>query len=220
MKVVAGLVLAAVLSSASWQAKAWGVGVRAGTQGVGADVGFLLNDDWSIRLGYSALQWDRSVDVTEINYDARLKLSNLSALVEWHPFGPFRLSAGIVPNRNRIGIGGLPPDTEYRINGTVYQASEIAFFRGEVFTGRRVAPYLGVGYGVVARRGLNFYADLGAMYQSSPRAELQAACSATLAAGRCAQLQSDVLNEQRQLSERINNFKWLPVVNVGVTIGF
>ena len=202
------------------QAQAWGLGVRAGTQGVGADVGFPLSESWSLRLGASVMKWDRGVNVTDVRYDGQLRLENVSALVEWHPIGPFRVSAGIVPTRNRIQVRGEPIQTIYRINGTTYDADELRDLRGELRTGRSVAPYLGVGYGIVAKRGVNLYADLGAMWQGSPRASLAASCGPTITQTRCLQLQSDVRAEQRQLADNVRNFKWFPVVNLGVTIGF
>lgn len=210
----------AICGVAANPAQAWGVGVRGGTQGLGADLGVPLNDDWSMRFGVSAFNWDRSLDVTDVRYDARLRLQNLSALVEWHPIGPFRLSAGVVPTRNRIDVRGEPVDTRYRINGTFYDAVEIRDLRGEIRTGRSLSPYVGLGYGVVARRGFNIYADVGATYQGRPRAELSVGCGPTLTAQRCAQLQSDVAAEQGELASRVRNFKWFPVVNIGVTIGF
>jgi hypothetical protein len=168
----------------------------------------------------SGLNWDRAVDVTDVRYEGTLKLRSLSALVEWHPIGPFRLSAGIVPTRNRIQVRGQPLQTTYRINGTSYDAAEIRDLSGEIRTGKSVAPYLGVGYGIVARRGFNLYADVGAMYQGSAEARLSAACGATATTQRCQQLQSDVQAEQRQLAAKVSNWKWFPVVNLGVTFGF
>jgi hypothetical protein len=202
------------------QAHAWGLGVRAGAQGLGADLGLPLGDDWSLRFGVSAFDWNRSLNVTDVRYDAKLRLQNASALLEWHPLGPFRLSAGIVPTRNRIEVRGEPIDTRYRINGTVYDAAEIRDLRGEIRTGRSLAPYIGLGYGIVARRGFNVYIDLGAIYQGSPTARLSAGCGPSLTVERCAQLKRDVRAEQRELAASVRNFKWFPVANVGVTIGF
>lgn len=216
--IVAGALLLCGLGAQ--QAHAWGLGARAGTQGLGADLGLPLNEDWSLRFGVSALDWHRSLNVTDVRYDAKLRLQNVSALVDWHPLGPFRLSAGIVPTRNRIEVRGEPLDTRYSINGTVYDAAEIRDLRGEIRTGRSLAPYVGLGYGIVARRGFNFYVDLGAIYQGSPTAKLSAGCGLSLTVDRCAQLQNDVLAEQRDLAASVRNFKWFPVANIGVTIGF
>ena len=214
------LLLPLVLSLAAPPSMAFGFGVRAGTQGLGGDLGFTLGDDWSLRLGYAQWKYDRTLTITDIDYDATLKLANASALLEWHPWGPFRLTAGIVGTRNRISVNGLPLDTQYRINGTVYAASEIANLGGTVRVGKSVAPYVGFGYGIVARSGVNFYADLGVMYQGAPRAELSAACAASLTTERCTRLRSDVLAEQAQLANKVRNFKWYPTLNLGLTLGF
>lgn len=85
-------------------------------------------------------------------------------------------------------------------------------------SGRSLAPYLGVGYGNVARAGVNFYFDLGIMFMGSPKASLSASCS--LSAAQCAQLRDDLNAEQARLESDLNRFKYYPVANVGITIGF
>ncbi len=61
--------------------------------------------------------------------------------------------------------------------------------------------------------GVNFYFDLGVMFQGNPKASLSAACGPSLSA-------ANVAAEAIDLQNSINNFKYYPVINVGVTIGF
>ncbi len=78
------------------------VGVRAGTNGVGADIGWGIAPTLSARVGYSWLD-NYSVDVntTDVNYNGKLKISSVSGLLDWSPLGPFRLTAGIVGGNNK-----------------------------------------------------------------------------------------------------------------------
>jgi len=198
---MAGLALAAAGS-----AQAAGIGARVGTTGLGADVAWDLAPTLSARLGYSAgtVNHDVSTDLT--NYHGKLKLSNLNTFLDFAPLGPlFRISGGFIFNDNKFDV-----NTD-QVNG-----SSIS---GTVKPSKSAAPYLGIGYGRVSGTGVNFYADLGVMYQGSPKATLTANCG-TLSAGQCSTLQSQAASEQAQLEDKLKNAKYYPVLNIGLTIGF
>lgn len=220
MKWMNAAALAAVLGLAG-SAHAAGVGVRVGTTGVGADLGVRLLPTLSARVGYSGLSVGTDVDVTDIDYDADLKLANLSLLLDFSPLpGPFRITGGLVLNDNKVDVTGRPTNGSYRINGTTYPAATVGSLAGTVKSGNRAAPYIGVGYGNVAGFGVNVYFDVGVMYQGSPSASLAATCGAAVPGAVCSQLQSDVAAEARRLQSDIERFKWYPVASIGVTIGF
>jgi hypothetical protein len=83
-----------------------------------------------------------------------------------------------------------------------------------------MAPYPGVGHGNVARLGVNFYFDIGVMLQGSPRVTLTAQCGPSLPAAQCTQFNEDVVAERQKVGDKVNKYKWYPVVNVGITVGF
>jgi hypothetical protein len=199
------ILLAATLLAATGAAQAAGVGVRAGTLGLGADIAWSVAPTLSARLGYSRLAWDRDVSTDSVRYDGELKLSNFNALLDFSPLGPFRLTGGVILNNNR-----------YEANG-VANAGTVS---GDVKTGRRAAPYLGIGYGNVSGAGVNFYADLGVMFMGAPKATLSATCNPAVGAAACTAFQNDIAAEQARLEDRLKRFKYYPVLNVGVTIGF
>lgn len=204
MKRVLFFAAALVVSAA---AQAAGIGLRAGTTGVGADVAWGIAPTVSARLGYSALKWGYDVDTSNASYDGDLKLSNLSGLLDFHPLGPsFRFTGGLIFNDNKYEATGRPSG----IPGS---------FNASVEPGRRAAPYLGIGWGNVAGAGVNFYADLGVMFMGSPKARLNANC-AGLSASQCTSLQSQVAAEQSRLEDELKRFKAYPVLNLGLTIGF
>jgi hypothetical protein len=214
------VIVAAALAGAG-SVSAAGIGIRAGTTGIGGDIAFGLVPTLSARVGYSYLNYSTDIDVTDINYDAKLKLSNANFLLDWHPLGPlFRVSGGIIANDNKIDVDGRPSGGTFTINGVTYPAAAVGSLSGQIKTGNSAAPYLGIGYGTVAGTGVNFYFDLGVMFQGSPKATLTATCGAGLPAVACAQLQSDVAAEAVRLQNDVNRFKYYPVANIGVTIGF
>ena len=200
------LVLAATLF-ATGAAQAAGVGIRAGTTGIGADVAWGLAPTLSARVGYSALKWGYDVDTSNARYDGDLKLSNLNALLDFHPLGPsFRLTGGVIFNDNKYEATGRP-------------SSGPGSFDATVKSGRRAAPYLGIGWGNVAGAGINFYADLGVMLMGSPKATLTANCGG-LSGAQCSALQSQAAAEESRLQDELKAFKAYPVLNIGLTIGF
>jgi hypothetical protein len=188
--------------AAAGSAQAAGIGVRAGTTGIGADVAWSLAPTLSARLGYSTLKWNHDVNTDNVNYDGKLKLSNFNTLLDFSPLGPFRLTGGFIFNDNKYDVRGE------RSGGSI---------SGTVKAGKSAAPYLGIGYGNVSGLGVNFYADLGIMFQGSPRASLSATCSPGPA---CTSLQNEVAEEQRRLEDKLKHFKYYPVLNVGLTVGF
>lgn len=216
--VLAGVTLAL---GAAGGAHAAGVGVRAGTTGVGGDIGFGLVPTLSARIGYSGLSFSHDIDVTDVDYDGKLRLSNLNLLLDFSPLpGPFRITGGFIINDNKVDVTGRPTGGTYTINGVTYPAAAIGSLSGTVKSGNRAAPYLGIGYGNVAGAGVNFYFDLGVMFQGTPEARLSATCGSPLSAAQCSQLQGDVAAEQARLQDNISAFKYYPVANIGVTIGF
>jgi hypothetical protein len=214
------ILAAAAAFAAAGSVHAVGVGVRAGTTGLGADLGWNLAPTVNARVGYSAFSYGTHINSGDVRYDSKLKLSNLSGLVDWHVGGPFRISAGVILNDNRYNMNGEPSNGTFRINGTTYSTSQVTSLGGNVRSGNRLAPYVGIGTGSVAGTGVNFYWDLGIMFMGSPKATLNASCGPSLNAAQCAQLQNDVASAQRNLESDLSRFKYYPVANIGITVGF
>jgi hypothetical protein len=200
MKWINATLVAVAALAAAGGAQAAGVGLRAGTTGVGGDVGFSLMPTLSARVGYSGLSYSRTIDVTDVEYDGRLRLSNVNLLLDFSPLpGAFRVTGGFIFNDNKIDVTGRPTGGTYTLNGQAYPAAAIGSLSGTVKSGNSAAPYLGVGYGNVAGLGVNFYFDLGVMFQGTPSASLTATCGTAVPATLCAQVQRDAAAEQANL---------------------
>jgi hypothetical protein len=214
----------AVLASAlliAGSASATGVGVRVGTTGVGGDVAFDLVPTLSARFGYSYLSFSTTVDSTDVSYDAKPKLSNGNLFLDFAPLGPlFRITGGVILNDNKVDVNAQPTGGTYTLGGVTYPAAAIGSLSGTVKSGNSAAPYLGIGYGRVAGAGVNFYADLGVMFQGTPKASLTATCGPATPPALCSQIQASTAAEAIDLQNSIKNFKYFPVASIGVTIGF
>lgn len=202
----------ALAIAATGSAGAAGIGVRAGTNGVGGDIGWNIAPTLSGRIGYSWLN-NVTVDVntTDVNYSGKLKFSSVSGLLDWSPLGPFRITAGITSGDNKVDVTGVPA------NGTASAAGSLS---GTIKPGKKTAPYLGFGYGNVAGAGVNFYFDIGVIFQGSPKSTLTATCSPMASALQCTQLQNSVAAQQTLLDDKLSKYKYYPVASIGITIGF
>jgi hypothetical protein len=203
--------MAVALIAAAGSAQAFGLGARIGTTGIGGDFGFGIVPTLGGRIGYSAGSVSRDVETTDVNYDAKMKLSNLNLLLDWSPLGPFRISAGFIANDNKIDMNGTGNP------GTAFQGSTVT---GQVKPDKSFAPYLGIGYGNVWTAGVNFYFDLGIMFQGSPQVSLQVNCSASTTPAQCAAAQSQGEAERQRVQDKVDKYKYYPVANIGITFGF
>jgi len=201
------LVVALVVAAGSVQAA--GIGVRAGTTGLGADFGWDIAPTLGGRIGLSGMNFNTDVDTDGVRYDAKVKLANLNLLLDWSPLGPFRISAGFIANNNKVDLTGQPSS-----GGSFPQGASLT---GTVKPDKSFAPYLGVGYGNVWTKGVNFYFDLGIMFQGSPQVSLSCQPAGS---PQCASSQSQVAAEQQRVQDELNKFKYFPVLNLGITVGF
>lgn len=201
-------VLVAALAAATGSAQAGGIGVRAGTTGVGVDLGGDVIPTLGWRLGLSGMNVNTDIDTSQARYDAKVKVLTGSLLLDWSPLGPFRISGGFMPNRNKIDLTGQPS------GGTFPPGSNLT---GEVKPERSFAPYLGVGYGNVWTRGVNFYFDLGVMFQGSPEVSLTLNCAPSPS---CTAAQGEVAAERQRVQDKVDRYKYYPVANIGLTVGW
>jgi hypothetical protein len=201
-------------------AHAVGLGLKVGSTGIGVDVGFKLTDSITARVGYAGFNVQRDIDEQDIRYDAKLKWSNASGLLDWHFLGSLRLTGGIVHANNKVDLTGTPTGGTFTINDQVYNASDVGSLNGKTRLGKSATPYLGIGYGNLGTPGFTFYMDLGIMFQGAPTVSLNGTCGPSVPALQCAQFQADVAAEEQKLNEDLKDFKYYPVLNLGVAYTF
>lgn len=203
------LLLVGALVAVAGSAQAAGVGLRAGTTGLGADLGWGIAPTLGGRIGVAGGNFNADFDTGDVSYDAKVKLANVNLFLDWSPLGPFRISAGFMPTNNKVDLTGQPSSGSFAgtsVSGTVKPDKDFA-------------PYLGVGYGNVWTKGVNFYFDLGIMFQGSPQVSLNVNCG-TASPAQCTAAQSQVAAEQQRVQDKLDKYKYYPVFNLGITIGF
>lgn len=219
--IAAGLVVASVMSISA-QAADLGLTGDIGTTGFGLHLSTPLQQNMNTRFGLNYAKYKYSTSTSNVNYDFNLKLNTFDALLDYFPSeNEFRVSGGLVYNNNKIDATGLPTASgTYTINGNVYTAANAGQVNGNIDF-RKVAPYLGVGWGNAVRKqsGWGFSADVGILFQGSANTSLtNSGCTAD--AITCAQLGTDVAAENARLSDKADNLRLYPVVRVGASYKF
>jgi len=215
--------LAGLTIGTAAQAGDVGLSGDLGTLGVGVHLIVPVQDNvLNARLGFNGANYSYSGSTSDVNYDFKLKLQTIDALLDWYPMsGSFHLSAGLFHNGNKISsVAKATTNGSYTINGNSYSTSEVGVVDGAVEF-KSAVPYLGLGWGnpVGREKGWGFTSDMGMIFQGTPNANLTSnGCVAS--AQICAQFASDLSVENVNLEQKTNNFKLYPVVRIGVSYSF
>lgn len=215
------LAFIAGLSCAATNAADLGLSATAGTTGLGLHASFPIQPKLNARVGFGFLNYDDTGSTTEADYNFKMKLRTIDVLADYFPMdNGFRMTGGLVYNGNKVDVDmKAKSGAVYVVNGTSYSAADAGSINGSVDF-KKIAPYLGIGWGnAVANKGWGFSADLGVMFQGSPRTSLtNSGCQATAAI--CTRLASDLAVEKTKLNDEVNSFKTYPVLRVGASYRF
>ncbi len=216
--VVATVVLVGTVGMAAGQP---GVAVMltGGTRGAGVELSFGVGGAVGARLSLAGgVRVDRTVEETDLTYEAELKPQSAGALLDVYPWvGAFRVSAGVLYNRTTLD-GEARPDASvvYEVGGQHYTGSELGVVTART-TFAKVAPYLGFGFGNLARprSGVRVSLDIGAFYQGKPEVTLRATNPLGVPGVAAA-----IAEEARDLEEKLDGYRYYPVITIGLGYRF
>lgn len=210
---MAAMAMLALAGSAD--AGGFALGLKASTLGVGVEAVTGLTPHLNLRGVINGYNYSKTATHSNVSYNGKLKLFSAGLLVDYLPStnSNFRLTVGGLYDDNRLDLTGKPTGGSYTINGHTYTSAQVGSLTGSVRF-NRFAPYVGIGYGnAIKDTGLSFSFDLGAMYQGSPKTTLTAT-------GAAAGLVTDVAAQQVTLKNDLKNYKWWPVVGLGIDYSF
>jgi hypothetical protein len=192
-----------------------GANFKAGTLGLGVELTKSFGEKFSVSLGFNSYDIKTTDSASDIDYDFDFELQSVALLANYHPFGGgFHVTGGALHNQNELKLTGKPTGSSYVINGQTYTAAQVGTLNGTLVFDN-TAPYLGLGWGnrPDSRVGVSF--DIGALYQGSPSLSLSATGALSDPA-----LAANLEQERRSAEEDLSDFKWYPVVSLGVYFHF
>ena len=219
-----GLATLAVSLLTAPAAFAWPVNVSVGasTLGFGVQVATaLIPSTLDAAVGLNRFNYNRSGIYTsngdDIPYSGNLRFQTIPVLLDYYPFhGVFRITGGMMVNQNDISAVAGGGSGTYTINGDTYTAQQVGTLTAHVGW-RRIAPYLGIGWGSKAARqsGCSMGFDVGVLMTGSPDVTLNASGSAT-----DQQLENDVAAAQAKANNQASSYRFWPVIGLRVGYAF
>ena len=192
-----------------------GIGLKAGTLGLGVEGRWSPLPYMDVRFGGNAYEYDETGSQAGVNYDALLNLDTFYATANFRfPLSPFRVTAGAYSNGNELELASVDSAT-YNVGGVTFSSAEVGTLRSITsFSG--TSPYLGVGYdfSVFGKVGLNL--DFGVLWQGEPEVTLTA--DGLLASDPT--FMTALENERLELEDEMSDFKAWPVVSLGFVYNF
>ncbi len=224
MKHVIAVVALMLLFTGSADGQNLGIGLRAGTTGVGADVAFNLTRKLNVRGHFSTFSYGYTESTTSqdpnLSVDAEAGIGAIAGMIDFHPFGnSFRLTVGAGQNNFDVTGTGTSLDSVCMGDedgagnclGKEFSPDKLGSLRANVSYPSAIQPYMGIGFGNLARGRsvITFLLDIGAFYTGAPEIDLQN--------DGLFRPTTDPDNVQ-VLNDGLESFVWYPVLTLGVGI--
>ncbi len=209
-----GLVCAALLWTVPAHAARAGLTIKGGTLGIGVDATASIVPKVNLRGNFNVFKYSFSGTQSGVRYDVDLKLRSFAVLLDLHPIprSGFRLSGGVLFNKNRMDMASDQITASYTIGSRTYTSNQVGTLNGggKFKTG---APYLSIGWGNATGRRVGVAFDLGVAFQGSPDVFL----AATGPIASDANFRNELNQEVQEVEDGLKEFKYYPVFALGIT---
>jgi hypothetical protein len=189
-----------------------GLGLHAGTTGLGVDVSKLLFSHLGIRSEFNYLGLGMNETFSDVTFNAKLRLQSIPVLMDLYPAarGAFHVTGGVVFNQTHLIGTGVPGSSgSISINHDSYTSSEVGTLSG-AFRYPATGGYFGLGFGTPAKKSLMAGTFNIGVILGKPNVSL----SATGASSNPA-LASDLAAQQATTQNTLNKVTVYPVLSTG-----
>jgi hypothetical protein len=223
------LIAAALVPASSFGQTQFGLGVSAGTLGVGVQGALSVTQKSNIRVGGNFFSYSDTFSKDGVTYSGTLKLRSAQVTYDQFFGSLFHISPGalIYNNNQASGTASIPGGQTFTLGGTQYYSSAANPVTGTASLpfGNKAAPMILFGIGNLVPRGqkhFGFNLEAGVVYQGSPNATLNLGGSSCLTGPStgCVNtatdpgVQANVKSEQNTLNNDLKIFKIYPVVSL------
>jgi hypothetical protein len=201
-------------TTTSVAADRFGVGVKVGTYGFGADFGVSVNDVVSFRVSLQRADLSLTETYDEVEYDGDFTFGGEGVMADIYPFkGQFHITAGLFSNRNRADLSGTVTEP-VEIGDNIYTPAEVGTLSGTIEFDS-TAPYAGVGWGNTSRgdNRVRFVFDVGLLFQGSGRIDDLTSSTGLVS-------DEDLATEVATIEDDIKDYDFWPVLNFGIAFRF
>ena len=219
-KIASALALSLLVAgTAAAEDSNFGIGVKAGTLGLGLE-GRWDGLPWlDLRLGANSYSYSTEGREASNLYQTDLDLETVYLTANFHfPLSPFRLTVGAMSNGNEFNLVGAETG-DYSFGGQTWTQAEVGVLRSTTsFDG--TSPYVGLGldFELFGKAGLNF--DVGVLLQGDPQVDITSSGTAwndPLIGGA---FQAAIESERQELEDEMSDFKAYPVISLAVVYNF
>ncbi len=194
----------------------FGVGVKAGTLGIGVEGTWRPLPYIDLRVGANQYDYEDSGLYGGVNYDAEFNLDNYYVTGNLRfPLSPFRLSGGLYSNGNEFNAVSGDNGAIIFIGGDPYPADAVGTLSaGAAFDS--TSPYVGVGFDFTVLGKVGLILDFGMLWQGSPQVSMSA--DGPLAG--IPMFEASLDAERAELEDQLSDYKAWPVVSLGFVFNF
>jgi hypothetical protein len=198
-----------------------GVGLKAGTLGLGIEGRWSPLPWLDVRAGANQYDFDASGRQASVDYDGTLAMDTYFLTGNFRfPLSPFRVTAGAYSNGNELQLASRDTGgADFSIGGVQFSAADVGSLQSTT-SFSNTAPYFGVGYDfeVFGKVGLNL--DFGVLWQGEPTVSLIATGLETAPPDVQALLEPALEVERLELEDEISDYKAWPVVSLSFVYNF
>jgi len=194
----------------------FGIGVKAGTLGIGIEGTWRPLPYLDVRVGANRYDFSDNGAYGGVNYDAELSLDNYYATGNFRfPLSPFRVTAGLYSNGNEFSATSADNGAIIVIGGDPYPADAVGTLSARAGFSSS-SPYFGVGYdfSLFGKVGMNL--DFGVLWQGSP--EVSIGANGILSGDPT--FESSLEAERQELENELSDYKAWPVLSLGFVFNF
>lgn len=204
------------------------VNIALGMHGVALEYYKGLSPRVNARFALTDVPFSHSAEFEDIEYNIEYDRTNIGMLFDFRPFaGTFHLTTGVYVGRHHWNLDAKSNNAEYQIGNEVYESNDLKMKSQIRFA--RAAPYAGFGWGNSTRgKGLAANLDIGVLYTGKPSIDTRASGTAVrqsdgvpiLDIGADPAFQSDLERERADLEKKAEDFRLLPIIQLGLGYSF
>lgn len=214
----AAIAAACALAGSNAAAQSLAVGLNLGTPGAGVQATTRVSEMVVLRGAVDGLSVGRDEDYSDVEYDGKAKLLTGGLFADLHPGGgAFFVSGGAYVGKRKIELRAQPT-AAVDIGGQTFTPAQVGRLDGEAKLSN-VQPFLGLGFDntYVGERAWGFRALVGVSFSKRPEVGLTSTGGALSSD---ASFQARLRAEEADARDDAKDFKYFPVLQVGLTRRF